>query len=88
VFAGRFTLDDVEAGCTSDDVPVPRALELRSSLVDKSLVTKEDAKARARYRLHETMREYTSLKLREAGERDAVERRCADYYVAICGQFS
>ena len=88
VFAGRFTLEDVEAVCTSDDVPAPRALDLLSSLVDKSLVTKEDAKGRACYRLHETMREYTSLKLREAGEQDAVERRCADYYVAICRQFA
>ncbi len=70
------------------DVPAPRALDLLSSLVDKSLVTKEDAKGRACYRLHETMREYTSLKLREAGEQDAVERRCADYYVAICRQFA
>jgi predicted ATPase/DNA-binding CsgD family transcriptional regulator len=88
VFAGRFTLEDVEAVCTSDDVQAARALDLLSSLVDKSLVTKEDAKGRACYRLHETMREYTSLKLREAGERDEVERRCADYYVAICRRFA
>jgi predicted ATPase/DNA-binding CsgD family transcriptional regulator len=88
VFAGRFTLEDVEAVCTSDDTPPPRALDLLSSLVDKSLVTKEDAKGRACYRLHETMREYTGLKLREAGERDVVERRCTDYYVAICRQFA
>jgi len=88
VFAGRFTLEDVEAVCTSDDVPAPKALDLLSSLVDKSLVTKEDAGGRARYRLHETMREYTSLKLREAGEQDAVQQRCADYYVAICRQFA
>jgi predicted ATPase len=88
VFASRFTLEDVEAVCTSGDVPAAKALDLLWSLVDKSLVTKEDAGGRARYRLHETMREYTSLKLREAGEQDAVQRRCADYYVAICRQFA
>jgi predicted ATPase/DNA-binding CsgD family transcriptional regulator len=88
VFAGRFTLEDVEAVCTSGDVPAPRALDLLSSLVDKSLVTKEEARGRACYRLHETMREYTGLKLREAGERDLVERRCTDYYVARCRQFA
>src|SRR6266700_1556635 len=88
VFAGRFTLEDVEAVCISGEVPAPRALDLLSSLVDKSLVTKEDAKGRACYRLHETMREYTSLKVREAGEQEVVERRCADYYVAICRQFA
>jgi predicted ATPase/DNA-binding CsgD family transcriptional regulator len=84
VFAGRFTLEDVESVCTSDDVPAARALDLLSSLVDRSLVMREDAKGRACYRLHETMREYTRLKLREAGEEDVVELRCADYYVSRC----
>lgn len=84
VFAGRFTLEDVESVCTSDDVPAARALDLLSSLVDKSLVMREDAKGRACYRLHETMREYTRLKLREAGEEDVVELRCADFYVSRC----
>jgi hypothetical protein len=84
VFAGRFTLEDVESVCTSDDVPAARALDLLSSLVDKSLVMREDAKGRACYRLHETMGEYTRLKLREAGEEDVVELRCADFYVSRC----
>jgi predicted ATPase len=84
VFAGRFTLEDVESVCTSDDVPAARALDLLSSLVDKSLVVREDAKGRACYRLHETMAEYTRLKLREAGEEDVVELRCADFYVSRC----
>jgi predicted ATPase/DNA-binding CsgD family transcriptional regulator len=84
VFAGRFTLEDVESVCTSDDVPAVRALDLLASLVDKSLVMKDDAKGRACYRLHETMREYTRLELREAGEEDVVELRCADYYVSRC----
>jgi predicted ATPase/DNA-binding CsgD family transcriptional regulator len=84
VFAGRFTLEDVESVCAPDDVPAARALDLLSSLVDKSLVMREDAKGRACYRLHETMREYTRLKLREAGEEDDVELRCTGYYVARC----
>ena len=84
VFAGRFTLEDVESVCAFDDVPAARALDLLSSLVDKSLVMREDAKGGACYRLHETMREYTHLKLREASEEDVVELRCADYYVSRC----
>ena len=79
-FAGRFTLDDVESVCTAEDVPAAQALDVLSSLVDKSLVMKEDAKSIACYRLHETMRDYASLKLAEAGEREAVELRCAGYY--------
>ncbi|HEY5989611.1 MAG TPA: LuxR C-terminal-related transcriptional regulator [Streptosporangiaceae bacterium] len=84
VFAGRFTLDDVESVCTSGDVPAARALDLLSSLVDKSLVMKEDAKSLACYRLHETMREFASLKLAEAGEEEAVGLRCTEYYRSRC----
>jgi len=53
-------------------------------LVDKSLVTKEDVQGTACYRLHETMREYAGLKLREAGESEAIELRFVGYYVSRC----
>jgi predicted ATPase/DNA-binding NarL/FixJ family response regulator len=79
VFAGRFTLEDVESVCVSA-APLDHLL----SLVEKSLVMKEDAKAVACYRLHETMREYAELKLSEAGEQDDFELRCVDYYVSRC----
>jgi predicted ATPase/DNA-binding CsgD family transcriptional regulator len=88
VFAGRFTLEDVEAVCTSDDVPATQGLDLLSSLVDKSLVMKEDAKGLAFYRLHETMREYAGFKLHEAGEEEVVQQRCTDYYVSRCQRSS
>jgi predicted ATPase/DNA-binding CsgD family transcriptional regulator len=84
VFAGRFTLEDVEAVCISADVPAAQGLDLLSALVDKSLVMKEEAKGIAFYRLHETMREYAAFKLREAGEEEVVQLRCADYYVTRC----
>ena len=76
VFAGRFTLGDAEA--VGDMGPV---LDEMSSLVDKSLVIKEDVRGVACYRLHETMRAYASHKLREAGEEEAALRRCTLYYV-------
>jgi predicted ATPase/DNA-binding CsgD family transcriptional regulator len=79
VFTGRFTLEDVEAVCAPTD-----SLEHLSSLVDKSLVVKEDARGAACYRLHETMREYAGRKLHDAGEVEAVEERCTDYYVTKC----
>ncbi|MBV9856687.1 MAG: hypothetical protein JOY82_19575 [Streptosporangiaceae bacterium] len=88
VFAGRFTLEDVEPVCCSGDVPAARALDLLASLIDKSLVIRQDADGAACYRLHETMREYARLRLREAGEEDAVERRCADYYLSRCARFA
>lgn len=86
VFAGRFTLEDVEGVCVADGEPPVRALPLVSSLIDRSLVNKEVAGSVACYRLHETMREYAGLKLREAGEQDVIELRCADYYVEACRQ--
>jgi predicted ATPase/DNA-binding CsgD family transcriptional regulator len=88
VFAGRFTLDDVEPVCYPGDMPAAGALELLSSLIGKSLVIKEDTAGGACYRLHETMREFARLKLREATEEDAAERRCADYYLARCARFA
>ncbi len=77
VFAGRFTLDDVEAVCHG-------TLTLMSSLVDKSLVIKEDARGVACYRLHETMREYAQKKLQDADEVEATGERCTAYFVTRC----
>ena len=74
VFAGRFTLDDVESIC------MPDALDPLASLVDRSLVIKEDARGVACYRLHETMREYAALRVRELGEEQTLDQRCAEHY--------
>jgi len=74
VFAGRFTMLDAEVVCGG-------TLEVMSSLVDKSLVIKEDARGVACYRLHETMREYARNKLEQAGESATTMERCVDYYV-------
>ena len=86
VFAGRFTLDDVEGVCTGPGpgtgtgLAAPGALDVLSSLVDKSLVMKEEAGGEACYRLHETMREFARLQLAAAGEQEETEQRCAAHY--------
>ena len=67
VFAGRFTLDDIEAVCVWDDDSGP-VLDQLSSLVDKSLVTRQDLGGIAGFRLHETMRAYAAGKVRAAAE--------------------
>jgi predicted ATPase/DNA-binding CsgD family transcriptional regulator len=84
VFAARFTLEDVEGVCVSDGLTGSEALDLLASLVDKSLVTKEDVRGTVCYRLHETMREYASLKLHEAGDRDLLRERCVEHYRLTC----
>jgi len=88
VFAGRYRLADVEAVCCSDDLPASDMLDLLSSLLDKSLVIKEEAAGTACYRLHETMRAYARLQLHAANEEVALEQRCADYYLMRCEQFA
>jgi predicted ATPase/DNA-binding CsgD family transcriptional regulator len=84
VFAGRFALADVEGVCISDGLRVDEGFELLASLVDKSLVVKEEANGLACFRLHETMREYAAAKLRAAGEQEIFEQRCAEYYRSRC----
>ena len=88
VFAGRFTLEDVESVCTSEDLAAPEMLDMLTSLVDKSLVTKEDVKSIACYRLHETMREYATLKLRDGHEQETLSERCLEYYRTTCLLFA
>jgi len=84
LFAGRFTLDDVDGVCSSDERPVAGVLDLLASLVDKSLVTKEDVRDSACYRLHETIREYANLKLQEAGEEEVITERWLEHYRTTC----
>jgi predicted ATPase/DNA-binding CsgD family transcriptional regulator len=84
VFAGRFTLEDVESVGTSNEVPAAGALDVLSALVDKSLVTKEDVRGLACYRLHETLREYASLQLQDAHEEELLGERCLEHYRTTC----
>jgi DNA-binding CsgD family transcriptional regulator len=84
VFAARFTLDDVESVCTDDELSATDTLDLLSSLVDKSLLMKEDFGGRHCYRLHETMREYATLKLRDEHEDDDLSARCIHHYWTTC----
>jgi len=80
VFAGRFHFEDVEGICALDTEPTGAALDLLASLVDKSLVVKKEIHGKACYRLHETMREYAGIKLRAAGEEEALTVRFLEFY--------
>jgi predicted ATPase/DNA-binding CsgD family transcriptional regulator len=80
VFAGRFTLEAAQYVCAFDDGTTAPVLDHLGSLVEKSLVVKEDLTGVASYRLHETMREYAALKLSDAGEVDLLGDRFIEYY--------
>jgi predicted ATPase/DNA-binding CsgD family transcriptional regulator len=84
VFGGSLTAEDAGSVCSFDERSAAEMPDMLVSLMDKSLVMREDFRQRAGYRLHETMREYASLKLREANEQDLVEERCLEYYRTRC----
>ena len=83
-FAGRFTLEDVEGVCAFDDGRASEVLDVVSSLLDKSLVIKDEVGGIACYRLHDTMREYAALKTRAANEEDLLADRYIEYYGKAC----
>jgi predicted ATPase len=66
VFPSDFGFDAAEAVATGMGIDPTSVLELLSSLIEMSFVARLGGAARARYRLHETMREYGLLKLRNA----------------------
>ena len=76
VFAGGCELEEAEAVCGGDGIPVGEVAALLASLVDKSLVVAAPTPCSPmRHRLLETVAEYAAERLDEAGERGAVERR-------------
>ncbi len=81
VFAGGFRLTAAAALCCAGDEAA--ALDLVDSLVSKSLVVAEISVAGTRYRLLETIREYATGQLSEAGEADRARRRHATAYLGL-----
>jgi predicted ATPase/class 3 adenylate cyclase len=86
VFVGGFELEAAEAICASDEVDALDVMDLVGSLVDKSLVVADRGSERVRYRLLETIRQYSAQELvRSAGEAEAlrVRDRQAEYYLGL-----
>jgi predicted ATPase len=80
VFAGGFGLEAAEAVCASADLDKDDVVDVLSRLVDKSLVNSGDRSGgRTRYRILETIREYATERLTQAGE-FGIRRRHAEHY--------
>lgn len=79
VFAGSFELDAAEDVC-ADDLPPSDLLDEVTSLVDKSILIREDAGAVVRFRMLETLRDYGHEKLEQAGDYANFRRRHRDWY--------
>jgi predicted ATPase/class 3 adenylate cyclase len=86
VFAGGFELEAAEAICASAEVDALDVMDLVGALVDKSLVVADRGSESVRYRLLETIRQYSAQELvRAAGEAAAmlVRDQHADYYLTL-----
>lgn len=82
VFAGGFTIESVEAICAGGGVSTEEVLDIFARLADKSWVIVED-KGESRYRLLETVRQYSQDKLRESGEIARFQEKHRDWYLAL-----
>jgi predicted ATPase/DNA-binding CsgD family transcriptional regulator len=84
VFPSDFGLDAAEAVAAGTGIDAASVLELLSSLIEKSFVARVGTAAGARYRFHETMREYGLLKLRAAGEEAAAVQAFVRFHSGMC----
>jgi predicted ATPase len=83
VFFGGFDLDAARAVAGDDEVQPFQVLDQLGLLVDKSLLVVDDTGGRTRYRLLETVRQYSLEELGESGEADAVRARHRDHYTTL-----
>ncbi|MGW5113790.1 protein kinase domain-containing protein [Nocardia sp. NPDC004123] len=79
IFAGGFELDAAEQVCGADLAPED-PVDVLSSLMDKSIVIREESNGVVRFRMLETVRDYGREKLHEAGEEQQLRRRHRDWY--------
>jgi tetratricopeptide (TPR) repeat protein len=86
VFAGGWTLEAAESVCVGEPVEGANILDLLTSLLDKSLVLAETQRGEARFRLLETVRQYSVSRLLASGEADDVRRRHLSWYLGLAEQ--
>ncbi len=79
VFAGGFELDAAEQVCGADPAP-ESMLDALSSLIDKSIVIREEPDDAVRFRMLETVRAYGREQLQQTGEFQDLCRRHLDWY--------
>ena len=86
VFAGGFSLEAVEAVCTTHGSDSGGVLHLLGRLVEQSLVGVDDTghrKPSTRYGLLETLHEYGREKLEESHEAEGIRRQHAAHFLAL-----
>jgi tetratricopeptide (TPR) repeat protein len=69
--------------CAGEGIDGGEVLDLLTQLVNKSLVIFEERDGQARYRMLETIRQYATEKLLEAGQSDAIRDRHLSFFVRL-----
>lgn len=83
VFAGGWTLAVAEAICSGEGIEEDQVFDLLSRLVDKSLVEMQEQGGRARFRMLQTIQQYSHERLIESGELERVQDRHLDYFLQL-----
>jgi non-specific serine/threonine protein kinase len=86
IFVGSFPLETAEAICSDEGIREGEILEVLAHLVDKSLVVVEEREGEKRYRLLETIRQYSQERLWEAGEVARLQERHWTWYTGMVEQ--
>jgi predicted ATPase/DNA-binding SARP family transcriptional activator len=83
VFRGGWTLTAAETVVADTELPVERVMELLERLVRQSLVVADRSGGHTRYRMLETLRQYATGKLGDAGETAAMDAAHAAFFLAV-----
>ncbi len=79
VFSGGFELDAIEGIC-ADAMTSSQVVDVVASLIDKSILIRDEVAGAVRYRLLETLRDYGMQRLQETSEFASLLRRHRDWY--------
>ncbi len=82
IFRGSFSFDAAIDVCGFDDTGEP-VFDTVASLIRKSLIADDFGSSENRYRLLESTHEFADEELERSGERDAIARRHAEYYLSL-----
>lgn len=83
VFGGGATLEAVEKVCAGEAVASHDVLDLLSSLVDKSMIEAVEHGGHTRYRVLETIRQYSREKLVESAEAPNLRTLHRDFFLDL-----
>ena len=87
VFTGGCTLEAAEAVCAGEGIEADYILDLMTELVNKSLLISErEPGQEVRYRMLETIHQYASERLLEAGDSEQVRKRHFEFFLQYAEQ--